>query len=131
MTTYQHFKMVPTRKWRWPSFSPSEVGCRHCGWIRINPDFLDTLQALRDQRGPTTVSNVCRCAVHNARVGGAPGSMHLMGMAADVALLGAARKGLQQAAIAVGFKGFGYYQTFLHVDLGRPRFWGQKELWNA
>mgnify|MGYP003667875523 CR=1 FL=1 len=99
MTTYQHFKMVPTRKWRWPSFSPSEVGCRHCGWIRINPDFLDTLQALRDQRGPTTVSNVCRCAVHNA--------------------------------IAVGFKGFGYYQTFLHVDLGRPRFWGQKELWNA
>jgi|TARA_R110001599_G_scaffold225661_2_gene424774 uncharacterized protein YcbK (DUF882 family) len=57
--------------------------------------------------------------------------MHLKGMAADIALLGAGRKGLQQAAIAVGFKGFGYYQTFLHVDLGRPRFWGQRGLWNA
>jgi len=27
------------------------------------------------------------------------------------------------AARAAAFTGFGYYNTFIHLDMGRPRFW--------
>ena len=55
--------------------------------------------------------------------------MHLFGLAADISVIGQDKTLIQRIAEDLGFAGFGYYRTFLHVDLGRSRFWGKK--WNA
>ena len=49
--------------------------------------------------------------------------------AADISIVGQDKIKIRDTAREAGFTGFGYYQTFLHVDLGRPRDWG-KEKWN-
>lgn len=108
---------------RWPNFSKAELSCRHCGDYFHNADFLDALQSLRDQlQKPVRILSAHRCALHNAAVGGAPLSQHL-GMAADIALNPHHPAQLLIAAREAGFTGFGYYTTFLHLDMGRPRFW--------
>lgn len=109
--------------WPWPNFSPAEMGCNHCGEGFFWPEFMDRLQALRDDIGrPLRIISAHRCALHNARVGGAPLSQHLK-LAVDIGLHGHNPAALVTAAKAAGFKGFGYYSTFLHLDLGRPRYW--------
>ena len=108
---------------RWPNFSKAELSCRHCGEYVHDIHFLDRLQALRDQLGrPVRILSAHRCAIHNAAVGGAPLSQHL-GMAADIALYSHDLRQLLMAARAAGFTGFGYYSTFIHLDMGRARFW--------
>ena len=44
------------------------------------------LQPLRDRFGPITISSGLRCPQLNEAVGGVPGSQHLSGEAADIAL---------------------------------------------
>tara|TARA_R110000824_G_C15194812_1_gene675151 strand:- start:613 stop:786 length:174 start_codon:yes stop_codon:yes gene_type:complete len=56
-------------------------------------------------------------------------SLHVQGKAADIAIVGQDKKLIERLAKQVGFTGFGYYRTFLHIDLGRPRWWGKK--WDA
>lgn len=117
---------IPNVFWdkdRWPNFSASELSCRHCGETYHWPDFLDRLQCLRDDmEAPLQILSGHRCALHNARVGGAPLSQHLK-LAADISLVGLNRFRLRDAARRAGFTGFGYYTNFLHIDLGRPRHW--------
>ncbi len=113
---------------RWPNFSPAELACRHCGELDIWPEFLDRLQALRHVIDkPLHITSGHRCAIHNARIGGAPLSQHLS-LAVDISLYGHNRFLLAAFAKACSFTGFGYYSTFLHLDLGPPRHWygGQK-----
>jgi uncharacterized protein YcbK (DUF882 family) len=127
---------LDTTNWdyeRWPNFSRAELACRHCGDIYIWPKFFDCLQRLRDNLGkPLHILSAHRCALHNARIGGAPLSQHLK-MAVDINLRGHNRFRLSEAARDVGFTGLGYYVTFLHLDMGRSRHWygGPKarELW--
>ena len=108
---------------RWPNFSRAELSCRHCGEYVHDIRFLDGLQALRTQLGrPVRILSAHRCALHNAAVGGAPLSQHL-GMAADIAIRPHNKRQLLTAARTAGFTGFGYYSTFLHLDMGRARFW--------
>lgn len=85
------------------------------------------LQRARDivQR-PFVILSAHRCALHNARIGGAPCSQHLR-LAADISLAGHDRHALRSACRRAGFLGFGLYENFIHVDLGRPRFWFGKE----
>jgi len=118
---------------RWPNFSETEMACRHCGEGYDWPEFMDCLQAARRQVSrPFTILSAHRCGLHNARIGGAPLSQHLR-LAADISTHGHDRGLLLTACHQAGFRGFGYYQTFLHIDLGRPRHWfgGQKakDLW--
>jgi len=109
--------------WPWRNFTPSEMACRcGCGEIFYGPKFYDVLQALRDEVGPLTITSGHRCRRHNALVGGAPMSQHLK-LAVDVRLHGHDRIELARAARRHGFTGLGYYQTFLHLDQGRDRFW--------
>lgn len=63
-----------------------------------------------------------RCALHNARIGGAPLSQHLR-LAADISLRGHDRHTLHDALQEAGFTGFGFYTTFIHADLGPTRHW--------
>ena len=107
----------------WPHFRPEEFACRHCGEIYVWPEFLDRLTQARKHIGrPFHILSGHRCSLHNARIGGAPLSPHLT-LAADISLFEHDRGQLFKVCKMVGFTGFGFYQTFLHIDLGRPRHW--------
>ena len=119
----------------WPHFSASEMACRHCGQGYYWPAFMRRLERARIVSGkPFHILSAHRCALHNARIGGAPLSQHLR-LAADIAVYNHDRFALEAACRAAGFTGFGYYQTFLHIDLGSPRSWHgsqkAKELWQV
>ena len=109
--------------WPWPDFTRAEMACRHCGEGYDWPHFMDRLQAARHDAGRAFhILSAHRCALHNARVGGAPLSQHLS-LAADIALAGHDKGELLSACRQAGFTGFGFYTTFLHIDLGRQRHW--------
>ncbi len=108
---------------RWPNFSASEFTCKHCGEYYHDEYFLDALQGLRSAIArPLNINSGHRCEIYNADIGGAPLSGHLR-LAVDLDLRGHDRKNLAGAARQFGFTGFGYYQTFLHLDQGRLREW--------
>ncbi|RKQ71326.1 peptidase M15-like protein [Litorimonas taeanensis] len=120
---------------QWPNFTREELACRHCGEIYFWPDFMDGLQSLRDAIGrPLNILSGHRCSLHNAYIGGAPLSEHLR-LAVDVDLNGHNRFILAEQAKQAGFTGFGFYTTFIHLDMGRPRHWygGEKAraIWQA
>lgn len=116
-------KSWPSKAWRWRNFSPGEMGCRHCAAVYHWPEFMDPLQHARDQVGrPFRILSAHRCRLHNARVGGAPRSEHLR-LAVDIALAGHDHWALYAAMKQAGFTGFGFYETFLHADMGRSRQW--------
>ncbi|MCH2394426.1 D-Ala-D-Ala carboxypeptidase family metallohydrolase [Oceanibaculum sp.] len=124
---FRHWSLVPNALWRWPDFTPREIASRGDGSLLIAPTALDRLQALRNAlRRPVIVTSAYRDPVHNARVGGAPLSRHKAGDAFDLALRGQNRAEMLDAARAAGFTGFGFYSTFLHVDCGPAREWGDK-----
>lgn len=120
---------------RWPNFTSEELACHHCQEVYIWPEFLDRLQSARNKRSkPFHILSGHRCSLHNARIGGAPLSQHLK-LAADISLIGHDPALLLKSCKQAGFRGFGFYQTFLHIDLGPRRYWysGQKakELWQT
>ena len=119
--------------WPWRNFSRAEMACRHCGEEYYFPAFMDALQDLRDEIGkPLMITSGHRCAHWNALQGGRPLSEHLK-LAVDIDLQGHDRLQLARAAKRAGFTGIGYAQTFLHLDMGRRRFWyygeRSKKLW--
>lgn len=122
-------------KWRWPSFSPHEIACRHCGAVRVDEAALGALQRLRDILGrPVILTSAYRCPAHNAMIGGAPLSAHKLGIAFDISLNGHDRHAVLAAAQQAGFGSFGLYQTFLHVDTRQGRKWfgaGGEQTWNG
>jgi zinc D-Ala-D-Ala carboxypeptidase len=109
---------------RWPHFTPREIACRCCGEIVVWPEALDALERLRTALGaPLVLTSAHRCALNNARVGGAPLSLHKR-LAFDIALAGHDPARLLAEAHAAGFTGFGFGQTFLHLDTrARPARW--------
>lgn len=128
MALYPHHSLVDWDRDRWPNFRPSEknLHCPCCGEFYLDPVAFDTLQALRRRLGrPIKINSGHRCMFHNARVGGAPRSMHKR-IAFDVSLRGHRLRDLIEAARSVGFQGFGYYYNFLHLDIGRRRYWVTK-----
>jgi len=126
--TFRHFREVPDNLWRWPNFSPAEIACRGTGQLKLHPEALDKLQALRDRLGkPLILRSAYRSPEHNRAVGGAPASKHMAGTAFDVAMANHDPVNFEAAARAVGFLGFGYYPRsgFMHIDLGPARSWGE------
>ncbi|KPQ04324.1 MAG: Peptidase M15 [Rhodobacteraceae bacterium HLUCCA12] len=125
--TFRHFREVPRNLWRWPNFSPAEIACRGTGQLKLHPEALDKLQALRDRLGkPLIVRSAYRSPEHNRAVGGAPASKHMDGTAFDIAMANHDPVAFEAAAREVGFLGFGYYPRsgFMHIDLGPARSWG-------
>lgn len=105
---------------RWPDFTARELSCPHCGEMYVWPEALDAIQRLRDKMTvPPVINSGHRCAVWNALVGGAPLSQHKK-LAFDVRLEGHDPWRLNMLAREAGFTGYGYGQTFLHLDT-RPR----------
>ena len=126
--TYRHWRDVPERAWRWKNFSPAEIACRGTGQLKLHPEALDQLQALRDRLGkPLIICSAYRSPEHNRAVGGATRSKHMEGTAFDIAMANHDPAAFEVAARDVGFLGFGFYPRsgFMHIDLGPARSWGE------
>jgi len=70
---------------------------------------------------PVVISSGCRCAAHNAKVGGKPSSQHVFGKAADFSVVGVSSKEVQAFLISMchGKYGIGVYEHFTHLDVRR------------
>ena len=126
--TYSNFRDVPDNLWRWPNFSPAEIVCRGTGQLKLVPEAMDKLQALRDRLGkPLIIRSAYRSPEHNRAVGGAKASKHMDGTAFDIAMSNHDPVAFETAAREAGFLGFGYYprSAFMHIDLGPARSWGE------
>lgn len=124
---YNHWSKVPTDVWRWKNFTPEEMASGRGGDILIDTRAMDKLQALRDLMGvPFRINSAYRNPRHNALVGGKPLSRHVKGDAFDISIHNLDRVQLARYAEQVGFTGMGFYNSFLHVDTGRKRWWGRK-----
>jgi uncharacterized protein YcbK (DUF882 family) len=112
-------------------FNRLEFDCGDgCGLFIENRRLIRGLQKLRDMVGPIHINSGTRCAAHNAAVGGAPGSKHLLGKAADIWAYGCTWQTLAHLAETVTeFKngGIGRYATkhFVHLDVGPRRRWNK------
>jgi zinc D-Ala-D-Ala carboxypeptidase len=124
MLQLAHFSRVEWDSARWPHFTPRELACHCCGEMCVWPEALDAFERLRRTlNAPLVINSGHRCALHNARVGGAPLSLHKQ-LAFDVSLSGHDPLALAAAAKLCGFRGFGFGQSFLHLDTrARPARW--------
>lgn len=80
----------------------------------------EPLQVISGYRSPRT-----NAALADASSGVARRSLHMDGMAIDIALEGTSTELIRDAALALGRGGVGYYPNpgFVHVDVGRVRRW--------
>jgi len=102
-------------------FSDRELDC-HCGCGKtVVPELLVKLEALRGLLGRSLpVNSGARCETYNRQVKGKLNSLHLKGLAVDLACRdGVLRSLIVRAAVALGFNGIGIAETFVHIDL-RP-----------
>lgn len=88
----------------------------------VNPQLIDLCNRIREAYGkPLVVNSGYRSEAHNAKVGGAKGSLHVQGQAADLAPL---KKDidwipfLHRLALNINHNGgVGLYDNFVHVDI--------------
>lgn len=109
-----------------------------CTTTLIDDKLVEYLQAIRDHFGKTvTITSGYRCPSYNARpdVGGATGSRHTKGQAADIVVEGVAPAKVAAYAESIGVLGIGLYEAkdcgddFVHVDTRTAKsFWyGHKQ----
>lgn len=120
------------------NFTVNEFACHGsgcCNTVKIDNALAAYLQKIRDHFGkPVTINSGYRCEKHNKAIGGATGSYHTKGMAADIAVKDVAPAEVAKYAESIGILGIGLYETaadgyFVHVDTRTTKsFWyGQKE----
>jgi uncharacterized protein YcbK (DUF882 family) len=101
--------------------------------IAVDRHLLDVLHALRRDLGTSAPFHVISCyrspktnAALRARGRAvASKSLHMVGKAADIRVPGLALDDVHRAAVALKAGGVGYYSgpSFVHVDVGRIRYW--------
>lgn len=103
-------------------------GC--CSTTILDPQLITYLEKIREYfNAPITISSGYRCVVHNRNVGGATGSRHGKGDAADIIVKGHTPREVAQYAESIGIKGIGLYETnsdghFVHIDTRTTKsFW--------
>lgn len=69
------------------------------------------------------INSAYRPPEYNRLIGGATHSQHLKGHAIDCSQHNLNRAEFVDAAKQIGFTGFGYYSSFIHVDIGPTRRW--------
>lgn len=100
------------------NFSRHEFACHcGCGGDTIDWETLELVERIRAFYGaPITINSGWRCAAHNAAVGGAPASQHLVGRAADIVVEGVSPEEVYEMLDPIHEGGLGRYDTFTHVD---------------
>lgn len=100
-------------------FSSKEFVCKcgQCPYLLLSEDLVDKLNQLRSKLDkPIHINSGYRCYARNFKIGGAPFSMHVYGMAADISISDLAPKDFINVARTI-FKSIGTYSTHLHVDV--------------
>lgn len=86
--------------------------------VLIADGLVEKLQALRDYLNkPITIVSAYRSPVYNRKINGSSKSQHIHGRAVDIKVSGISTEEVAKAAIKLGFKGIGIYDTFTHVDI--------------
>jgi uncharacterized protein YcbK (DUF882 family) len=92
--------------------------------------LLDSVHAGLDTAEPFEVISGYRSPLTNAMLvettsGVAPKSLHVVGMAIDIRIPGRPLAVVRDTAKALGAGGVGYYpdSNFVHLDVGRVRYW--------
>lgn len=107
-----------------------------CQTTLIDKKLVEILQMIRDHwpGHAVHITSGYRCPVYNRSIGGAAGSYHSKGMAADITVDGVAPREVAKYAESIGVLGIGLYETqadgfFVHVDTRTYKsFWyGQKQ----
>lgn len=104
--------------------------CSACTVTLIDAKLVEYLQKIRDYFGvEVEITSAYRCPSYNGRVGGATGSRHTKGQAADIVVRGVAPRRVAAYAEYIGVKGIGLYETakdgyFVHIDTRTAKsFW--------
>lgn len=102
-------------------FKRSEFACKcKCGFSVVDVDLLNVLTMVREYfNSPVTINSACRCESHNKSVGGADGSKHKLGIAADIAVKGVKPSDVYECLCAAfpDKYGIGNYNSFTHIDI--------------
>ncbi len=111
------------------NFSRKEFACKcGCGFDDVSLELVAVLQKLREHYDrPVVINSACRCEEHNERVGGAKGSKHKEGIAADIVVRGVSPKEVHKHLIDLypDQYGIGRYNTFTHIDVRETKArWG-------
>lgn len=126
-----------------PNFSVYEFQCKGsgcCSEVLVDELLPKYLQQISDHFGntPVTITSGYRCQKHNRNVGGATGSRHTKGQAADIVVAGVAPRTVAAYAESIGVKGIGLYETrkdgyFVHIDTRTTKsFWyGQGQAYRS
>lgn len=120
------------------NFKSTEFDCHGsgcCTQTKVDDKLVQYLQQIRNHFGkPVNISSGYRCEVHNKNIGGATGSRHAKGQAADIYISGVTPAEIAKYAESIGILGIGLYETdadghFVHVDTRETKsFWyGQSE----
>ena len=129
--TYQENERVQLSK----NFNSYEFRCGlgrscSCSTILIDDKLYEYLQKIRDHFGkPLDITSAYRCPSYNQSVGGATGSYHAKGMAADFKIDGVKPRDIAKYAESIGVLGIGLYETdkdghFVHIDTRTQKyFW--------
>lgn len=128
MTKFHYDEAKKYIEWVWPHFNPREFACKCCGEVLFTKESVSAWDAIQEFRSivkqPVIINSAYRCENHNKAVGGAENSQHLKGIAFDIRITPRLqRHTIHSAAKKAGFKGFGDYDTFVHIDTGKPRSW--------
>ena len=102
----------------WGFFPRIGFSCKcGCGFNTVDVELLEICSAVREFLGvPVIINSGCRCKEHNAEVGGASHSQHLLGRAADLRVKNPAEVYSFLCDTFPGRYGFIQYPSFVHVD---------------
>ena len=107
------------------------AGMGSIGWTEVDDTVQVMLMQVQKEFGKRLLVNSgYRSPAYNSKVGGAKASLHMKKKALDITWSGysGANSSESQRFIGicrgVGFKGFGGYSGFIHIDIGTPRDWG-------
>jgi uncharacterized protein YcbK (DUF882 family) len=107
------------------NFSREEFACKcGCGFATVDVELIGILESIRHHfDAPVTINSACRCDQHNKNIGGAKGSKHKLGIAADIVV-----KNVKPANVAAYIDqmygdryGLGRYSTFTHIDVRQTK----------